>query len=850
MAEGPDTNSGDAIASRFYALFRGSDRSHGLYRAAERTPVRCKVEGSARTVRGPATIAAWKSHLYGEVGLGIVPVDGAGACRFGAIDVDEYQLDLPAFARRVAAARLPLICCRSKSGGAHAYLFLSQPTPAELVRRKLGEWAAALGFRSSEIFPKQDRLLGQDDGNWINLPYQGGDRSLRYALDPETGTSLEPEEFLDRAEAARVTIDALRGLRAEPSAASPVDAVLDGAPPCLRALARIGFHHGTRSNGLFNVAVFLRKKFPDDWQQRVAECNATMAHPPLSPSEISGITKSVARKDYFYRCNEAPIREACDKEECRQTEFGIGSRGDAVRGGQAGNRELRALLDIANGAEVFHTPDGAGYADVMIDGHRETHPTKGRAFRQWLALSYYRAAGRAPSAGALAQVREIAEGRAQFDGPEQETFLRVGRTADAIYLDLCDASWRAVEVTSAGWRVIDSSPVRFRRRDGALALPEPAPGGSIDELRPLLNVDDDGFALTVGWLLGALRGEGPYAVLAVSGEQGSAKSTFCKLVRNLIDPNAVPLRGLLRHDHDLHIAAYNGHVQCFDNVSKISDWLSDTLCRLATGGGFSTRELYADTDEVLFRGMRPILLNGIEDFIERPDLADRSIALLLPSIAEAERRTEADMMRAYEAARPRVLGALLDALSRGLRDLPITRLDAMPRMADFALWVAACEGALWEPGTFGAAYAENRGSGQADLVEADAVASAIMRLMNDPGHHEKGRAVPGRSEWCGTRAELLFELNMQVDDTAYRDPRWPRTPKAIGDRVRRMAAGLRRLGIEPIFPKRSHGTNRVILRRLPRVGDQGVLGIEAEGVSLQEMEAEWRDAGPLDSPTL
>lgn len=507
-------------------------------------------------------------------------------------------------------------------------------------------------------------------------------------------------------------------------------------------------------------------------------------------------------------------------------------------GKRGGNRELQALLAIVADAEVFHGTDGVGFADVIVDGHRETHPIRGHAFRHWLALSYFRAIRKAPSPGALAQVREIAEGRAQFEGPERDTFLRVGRTADAIYLDLGDPAWRAIEVTAEGWRVTEAPPVRFRRCDGALALPEPARGGSVDELRPLLNVDDDGFVLTVGWLLGAMRGQGPYPLLVVSGEQGAAKSTFSTLVRNLVDPNAVPLRGLLRHDHDLHIAANNAHVLCFDNVSKLSDWLSDTMCRLATGGGFSTRELYADTAEVLFKGMRPILLNGIENFVERPDLADRSIALLLPGIGEAERRTEAEVLAQYEAARPRVLGALLDALATGLRNLPTTRLATLPRMADFALWVAACEPALWEPGTFESAYRDNRDTGQADLLEADAVAATILRLMNDPFHNEPGRDVPGRTEWRGTRTDLLAELTQRADDTALRDPRWPRTAKAVGDRMRRMATGLRKVGIEPVFPKRSHGQNVVVLRRLPRVGDQGVLP-----TGQQETASEERAAG-------
>jgi hypothetical protein len=170
-----------------------------------------------------------------------------------------------------------------------------------------------------------------------------------------------------------------------------------------------------------------------------------------------------------------------------------------------------------------------------------------------------------------------------------------------IYLDLCDEAWRALEIDSAGWRVIDTPPVRFRRTAGMLPLPKPVTGGSIEDLRPYLNMrSNTDFVLIVAWALAALRDRGPYPVLALFGEHGTAKSTLAKLLRALIDPNSAPLRALPREDRDLFISATNGHVLVFDNLSFLADWISDTLCRLATGGGFATRQLYTDQDEVLF----------------------------------------------------------------------------------------------------------------------------------------------------------------------------------------------------------------------------------------------------------
>src|SRR5205823_8606362 len=200
-----------------------------------------------------------------------------------------------------------------------------------------------------------------------------------------------------------------------------------------------------------------------------------------------------------------------------------------------------------------------------------------------------------------------------------------------------------------------------RRAAGMKALPLPAAGGSIETLRSFLNVRSDAdFVLVVAWTLVCLRDRGPYPVLVLSGEQGSAKSTFSAMLRALLDPNTAPLRALPREDRDLFIAASNGHVLAFDNVSGLPAWISDTLCRLATGGGFAVRQLYTDQDEVLFDATRPVILNGIEEIVTRPDLADRAVFLTLEPIPEERRRSEAELWAAFETERPRILGVLLD----------------------------------------------------------------------------------------------------------------------------------------------------------------------------------------------
>jgi hypothetical protein len=281
-----------------------------------------------------------------------------------------------------------------------------------------------------------------------------------------------------------------------------------------------------------------------------------------------------------------------------------------------------------------------------------------------------------------------------------------------------------------------------------LPLPLPVPGGTVDQLRVFTNLrDDTDFVLMVAWLLAALRDRGPYPVLVLAGEQGSAKSTLSGMLRSLVDANVAPLRSLPRDDRDLFIAATNGHLLAFDNVSGIPAWLSDALCRLATGGGFATRQLYTDTEEVLLSAVRPILLNGIDDMVSRPDLADRAIFLSLIPLRETQRRTERELWATFRQDAPRILGGLLTTMAKGLSALTSVQLSKLPRMADFAHWISACETALWPAGSFSHAYRLNRQRAVDDVVQLDPLANAIRRFM------------AGRNTWTGTATDLVAVLN-------------------------------------------------------------------------------------------
>jgi energy-coupling factor transporter ATP-binding protein EcfA2 len=333
------------------------------------------------------------------------------------------------------------------------------------------------------------------------------------------------------------------------------------------------------------------------------------------------------------------------------------------------------------------------------------------------------------------------------------------------------------------------------------ALPTPQRGGNLAELAGLLNVslDSRDWTLIVAWLLQALRGAGPYPVLVLTGGQGSGKSTAAKMLRALLDPNVSPLRSLSRDERDLFIAAVNGWALAFDNVSGLSQWISDSLCKLATGGGLSTRELFSDAEETLLDALRPVVLNGITDFVHRQDLVDRALQVHLPSIDEDDRKTEKELWQRFNAAQPRILGALLDTVAQGLQRLPNTTLNRLPRLADFAIWATACEAPLgWQPGAFMTAYTDAQDDLIKDALETELVAVHLLTLL--PIKNTLGVS---SNEWTGTASELLATLTAHAGYADKRSPKgWPGAPHVLAGTLKRIAPALLAQGLEVTQPPR------------------------------------------------
>jgi hypothetical protein len=539
--------------------------------------------------------------------------------------------------------------------------------------------------------------------------------------------------------------------------------------------ATIGYCHSKRTGPKLYVFSTNAEPFEAERSYSKFEAYALLNH----GGDFKAAARELARQGYGERL---PIN-ANGKEKF--------PKGDADSAkGKKDSQATRLVRYAREALDLFHTPEDQAFATMKEKPH-QNWALRSRTARQSLSRLFYLREEAAPVGEVTQNAINTLEGIAVHDGPRLRVFTRLAEYEGKIFLDLGDDRWRAVAINPDGWQVVEEYPVRFRRSRGTLPLPTPVRGGSVDDLRPHVNVaSDQHWRLLVAWLVACLRPRGPYPVLVLTGEQGSAKTCLGKLLRSLVDPCVAPLRSEPREVRDLMIAATHSWVVAFDNLSRLWQWLSDSLCRLATGGGFATRELYSDQEEILFDVTRPVITTSIEDVVTSSDLLDRSISLALIPIPDTKRCTEEQLWGQFESARPGILGGLLDAVVAGLRNLPSVKLVALPRLADFALWAEAVgRGIGWKPGSILHAYRGNvRDTNELALGESPLV-TPLRRF-----HDERSQ-----QEWAGSATELLAELVKLVDPKIAASEDWPKRPNGLGGKLRRLAPNLRKTGLNIEF---------------------------------------------------
>jgi hypothetical protein len=453
------------------------------------------------------------------------------------------------------------------------------------------------------------------------------------------------------------------------------------------------------------------------------------------------------------------------------------------------------LLQIAEQATFIRTSGGALYARVPVNSHHEvvTINEHGSGFKRWLVYQYHTYYGSAPNSDAVSQTMASVLAVAEYEGIEAKVHTRIAEHNGNIYLDMADKKRQCIEITPHGWGVISCPPVYFRQPNGVLPLPTPNRQGTLEDIKQLVNVREErDFMLIIAWLLGGLHPKGPYAALNLNGERGSAKSKATAILRNIIDPNEAPHRFAPKDIQNLVIAAQNSMVIALDNLSSIPMWLSDGLCRLATGGGHADRELYTNDSEKIFNDRRPVLMNGIEDgIITQGDLLSRTMMVTL--VPPREYLSEEEIDTRFQELHPGILGALLTATSMSLRERKNVR-TSLPRMADFARWVIAAEPVLgWEPGTFATVFTTNQDNATSIIVESSPLARALQQFM----HNKK--------EWIGHTEDLRMELVRY--EVLSQSKTCPTNAKVLSGQLRRLAPTIRTQGIDiQILPRDENGS--------------------------------------------
>jgi hypothetical protein len=470
-------------------------------------------------------------------------------------------------------------------------------------------------------------------------------------------------------------------------------------------------------------------------------------------------------------------------------------------------------LVLKEGIELFHNLDKDAFADVKVTVDdrecRATYRVGSSDFARWLVGVNLKGTGKGATASTIRDVQATLDAKAVHDGPVQEVHVRVAPSArgDVAYLDLGDETYKTVAISARGWKLVADCPARFTRPRGLWPLPQPNREYGLDGVKHLdslwkyANVRQEDRPLVLAWLLAALRPHGPYPVLVLRGEQGSAKSCTARFLAQLIDPKRVPLGSLFRDEESLFIHAQDSQVIVYDNISTLAEWQSNLICQVATGGGLCRRKLYTNSEQVFLSACRPVILAGIEDFAVRNDLRERALILDLPRIPDERRKGDRDVKESFGCNASRFLGMLLDAAVLTKRHEPDVRPDCMPRLADFYRLGLAAEQALgWEKDSFKRAWDRNVDETNGGVLDNEPIVAPLQKLLAEVG--AKG--------WEGSATELLGELARVAgygpDKPAPRS--WPAGGRQMGDLLRRLAPNLRSIGIDA-QPSRSRKEGRV-----------------------------------------
>jgi len=452
----------------------------------------------------------------------------------------------------------------------------------------------------------------------------------------------------------------------------------------------------------------------------------------------------------------------------------------------------------STGADFFHSDIGDLYAAIPIDGHTEVWPLNGKDFKIWLHGIYYKTIGKSVGGEAVGQTLAILSAKARFDCQKPvKLSIRIAERDGVFWYDLADEKWRVIKVTAEGWSVADTHPIIFTQYRHQKEQIIPKAGGDIKKILQFLNLKNN-HILFLCWLVCCFIPEIPHVMPIFHGEKGSAKSTACNLLKRLIDPSVLDILTLQNDPRTLAVNLQQHWFLPFDNVSRINEETSDTLCRAITGGGIQQRKLFTNSDDTIFTLKRCLAINGINNVADRPDLLDRSLLIELERINEDERRELSELQSTFEAERASILGGIFDTLVHAIAISPTIKLDKLPRMADFARWGYAVGEALGGLGEqFLNEYNINMSRQNIEAINSDSVAILVIEFMKN------------RDVWEGTVSKLLTELSNIAPEQGIKpnSKAFPSKPNVLSRRLNGIKSNLNAIGISFTKHEYSHGVN-------------------------------------------
>ncbi len=462
---------------------------------------------------------------------------------------------------------------------------------------------------------------------------------------------------------------------------------------------------------------------------------------------------------------------------------------------------LELIINDSSGYELFHDEQKAPFVRIKNLDHYEIWKTESKDFKHYLSALYYNKIGEPISNESIKTVLSVLSAKAIFEGTMHKLSNRVAMHGDSIFYDLTNSKWQAIEVTKDGYQVIDSPPILFKRYSHQLPQPIPVSGVDLRDYTKFFNLKNpEDEVLLLVWIVTCFVPDIPHTVLYLHGIQGSAKSTMQRLLKSLIDHSSAGLLTLVHNKAELAQMLSHHWFPAFDNVSDLSNEISDTLCRAVSGYSFSKRELYSDDGDIILPIKRCIAINGINMIFTRPDLLERSVLIELEPIPANKRRTEKEVLEQFEREKTSFLGAVFYVLALAIKIKKAINLTDKPRMADFVEWGCAIAEAIgYKRDDFLNAYESNLELHNEEVVNSSLPAQMIVKLM------------AGKTEWLGTAENLYNKLNIVVDQEGIKTNKynWISSPNALGRLLNRLKPALEHYGI--YVYKKYKGRERLIL---------------------------------------